>query len=573
VDEEPRGPDRIGRDGRAPEIGLMGDVARVGSRVLLVSAGYYVGAIIGISLGFPPSGISTIWPPNAVVLAALLLEPPHVWWIYLLAALPTHLSVVMSFQPGVTPAVMLAQFAGNAVHILGAAAAVRAVAGAPPRFDSLRGMSAFVMLAAIAATAVACAVAVALFRLIGWTPEFWLAWRQRFFSNGFAVLAITPPIVLAVAGELVGARHPRGRRHVELALVAIGLVAVGMLPFAPVAPAAEVIPALLLAPLPLLLWAAVRLGPGGVCVSLLVVTCMSWAAAYSGRGPFPSRSPTETVLSLHVFLFAISVPLMFLAALVEERRRTQEETLRQRDELAHAQRITTLGELAASISHELAQPLSAIEINAHAAVRRMAAGHDPPRGSVPKILADIAEDASRAVQVIVRLRALFRKERAERVPLDFEALVESVVGLLRADLEQKRISLRFARSETLPPVLGDPVQLQQVVLNLLVNAGEAVAATDSGPRVIVVETRALRSGYLALSVRDTGIGVKDSGQLERIFERFVSSKPQGLGMGLTISRSIVEAHGGRIWAAAHVDRGLTLHVELPVLARRRAQAR
>ena len=116
-------------------------------KVLLVCAGYYAGAIVGISFGFPPSGISTIWPPSAILLAALLLEAPRVWWVYLLAALPTHLLVVAQFQDTVPFAVKLSQFIGNAVQVILGAAAVRAAAGGPPRFDSLRGMTEFILLA------------------------------------------------------------------------------------------------------------------------------------------------------------------------------------------------------------------------------------------------------------------------------------------------------------------------------------------------------------------------------------------------------------------------------------------
>jgi signal transduction histidine kinase len=540
-------------------------VSRLGSRVLLVCAGYYVGAVIGISVGFPPIGISTIWPPNAVVLAALLLEPPRVWWVYLAAALPMHLHAATSFQPGVTLPVALCQFAGNAVHIVVGAAAVRFAVGAPPRFDSLRGMAAFVLLAGIAATAIACTVSVTLFRLTGWATEFWVPWRQRFFSNGFAVLTITPPILLAAAGELVGARHPRGRRYLELGLVTVGLLTVGLLIFAREAPGPQIMPALLLAPLPFLLWAALRLGPGGLCVSVIVLTCISWATAYSGRWPFATRSPAEILLSMHAFLLAISIPMMFLAALVEERRRTEEEMRRQRDQLAHALRVTTLGQLAASLAHELGQPLSAIVTNAQAGRRFLDSGPGES-DSIEPILADIAADGRRAGEVIRRMRALFRKDGAERVGQDVNTLIENVVALLRADLQQKRIVLRFTKNETLPPVLGDGVQLQQVLLNLIMNASEAVAATDDGPRVIGIDADPARAGHLVIRVRDTGIGVKEPALLERIFEDFVSTKPQGLGMGLAISRSIVEAHGGRIWASANADRGLTLHVEMPTLS-------
>src|SRR5262245_8920679 len=170
--------------------------------VLLVSAGYYVGGLIGLAVRFPPSGISIIWPPNAILLAALLLSSPRMWGWYLLAALPTHLHLVANFQPGVPLRIMLIQFAGNVVQAIVAALAVRHYAAAPPRFDSLRSMAVFVALAGIAAPAAVSALTAYLFHITGWAPDYWLAWRQRILTNVVPTIAITPVIVLTVAGDI-----------------------------------------------------------------------------------------------------------------------------------------------------------------------------------------------------------------------------------------------------------------------------------------------------------------------------------------------------------------------------------
>jgi PAS domain S-box-containing protein len=664
----------------------MTRAVRRASTVLLVCVGYYAGGIVGILLGFPPSGIAAIWPSTAILLAALLLTPARLWWAYLLAIVPTHLHLVANFQqPSVPLVVMLCQVASNAIHAVLGALAVRHVVGAPPRFDSLRNTTTFILLAAFGATAVACALAVFLFLLTGWATDFWLAWRQRVLANVFAIITIPPLILLTVAGQAVTARRGR-QRYDELGFLTLGLLAVSIAVFSSYDPGPGTSVALLFAPLPLLLWAAVRLGSGGLAFSLLVVAGVSLVSASVGRGPFVAESPTQNVLSLQVFLLAISIPLMLLAALVEERnlaeqalaqnearyravvedqtelicrfrpdgtytfvngaycryfqrsaeelightfwdfippegrhgarelldsitpdhpvasrehevlapggelrwqqwldrgffddrgrvveyqavgrditerKRAEEEVQRQREELAHALRVMTLGELTASFAHEINQPLAAIVTNAQA-TRRLLDG-ERAKPAITDALTDIAEEAKRASQIIRKLRTLFRKEHAERTVVDINTLITDVVSLLRADLQRRTISVSLALAETVPPVLGDSVQLQQVMLNLVVNACEAIAATEGASREILVETRRAEPGRLAIVVRDSGIGVKER-ELERIFEHFVTSKPQGLGMGLAISRSIVQAHGGRIWATANHDRGLTLHVELP----------
>jgi PAS domain S-box-containing protein len=246
---------------------------------------------------------------------------------------------------------------------------------------------------------------------------------------------------------------------------------------------------------------------------------------------------------------------------ITRRRRAEEAARRQREELAHALRVTTLGELAASLAHEINQPLAAVLTNAQTARRMLERGSEA-RPDIREALDDIADDAKRAAQIISRLRTLFRKENGEHSAVNINELLEDVVALLRHDLERRQIVVKLSLDLSLPPVLGDTVQLQQVILNVLVNACEAIAALEDGPREIRIESVRSESGLVELAIRDTGIGVKPP-DLELIFERFLSTKPDGLGMGLSISRTIVETHGGRIWATANPDRGITLHVELP----------
>lgn len=244
------------------------------------------------------------------------------------------------------------------------------------------------------------------------------------------------------------------------------------------------------------------------------------------------------------------------------RRQAEEEARRQRDELAHALRLTTLGELAASITHEIGQPLVAILTNADA-VRRLAANGRMLPGELDEALGDIVDDVNRTSETIERLRALFRKQPSERKLVDLNGIVGDVVRLLRSDTGGKDIRVVFRSAERLPQVEGDPIQLRQVFLNLLLNAEDAIMRRPGSEREIRIETHSTAEASVTAVIRDSGCGAGDM-DLEKMFDRFESSKPNGLGMGLAISRSIVQAHGGRIWATRNDGLGLSLHVEIPV---------
>jgi signal transduction histidine kinase len=220
-----------------------------------------------------------------------------------------------------------------------------------------------------------------------------------------------------------------------------------------------------------------------------------------------------------------------------------------------------MGELSASLAHELNQPLSAIALNAQA-VRRMLDRADLNRADICSALDDIVADGRRASAVIGRVRALFRNDATIRRPLDVNAVIEDVAPLVGDEVERHGITLRLALARSLPRVHGELLQLQQVVLNVFVNACEALGAVSTAPRVLTVTTARREPRHVQISVRDTGVGVEEP-ETDHLFAPFVSSKPDRLGMGLAISRSIVEGHGGRIWADRNEDRGLTVHVVLP----------
>ena len=254
--------------------------------------------------------------------------------------------------------------------------------------------------------------------------------------------------------------------------------------------------------------------------------------------------------------------MFVLASVVDitERRRVERMTARQRDELAHLSRVAMLGELSGSLAHELNQPLTAILSNAQAAQRFLA--QSPPRvDKLAEILTDIVKSDQRAGAVIQRLRSMLRKEDAQRVPLDINEVIEDSLRLMRSDFLNRHVTVSTDLAEELPAVSGDRNQLQQVLLNLVINGCDAMDGQETDRR-LMVRTQATAHGDVEVCVADRGAGIPEA-NLERIFEPFVTTKATGMGLGLAICRSIVEAHGGRLWATNNADRGATLHCELP----------
>jgi C4-dicarboxylate-specific signal transduction histidine kinase len=244
---------------------------------------------------------------------------------------------------------------------------------------------------------------------------------------------------------------------------------------------------------------------------------------------------------------------------------TVNEELRMAElELAHVTRVTTLGEVTASVAHELNQPLAAIVNNANACLGVLPGGPDEV-GELRDALADIVSDAERASAIIERVRGLAKRSSPEKVPLRLNEVVEAVVALAATESMARGVAICTHIAADLPAVLGDRVQLQQVLLNLVVNGMDAMSVVAERERVLHIGGRSDRqddSAAAEISVRDCGIGF-EVGQMERLFEPFYTTKADGMGMGLAISRSIIAAHGGRLWAEANPDSGATLFFTLP----------
>lgn len=247
---------------------------------------------------------------------------------------------------------------------------------------------------------------------------------------------------------------------------------------------------------------------------------------------------------------------------VTVRERTAAEAAQLRQQLLHSGRVAAMGELAASLAHELTQPLAAILSNAQAALRLLAA-EPPDVEEVRASLADIVDDDKRAADVIKGVRALLKRGEADYAAVDANDVVRQVAALARNEALARRVDINLELADRLTPVLGDRVQLQQVILNLLLNALEIMAEEEGGPREIVVRTAERAGKNVLVAVQDSGPGI-DAARAESLFDPFFTTKGEGLGMGLAIGRTIVERHGGRIWFENNADRGATFFVSLPV---------
>jgi two-component system sensor kinase FixL len=246
-------------------------------------------------------------------------------------------------------------------------------------------------------------------------------------------------------------------------------------------------------------------------------------------------------------------------------RRLERELRVQREQLIYLARVGLLGELSAALVHELNQPLGAILANAQAGRRRLKAPHAGPRtqGTLDEILADIVEAGQRAVSVIQRMRALFLRRDTQCQAVDLNAVVRDAVALARSSLAAHGVRLALALDPHAVPLRGDPVQLQQVLLNLILNACDAMGGNRPGMRRLALATAAGPGPEARLTVSDNGAGIA-SGLLERIFDSFFTTKPQGLGVGLSVSREIVAAHGGRIEADNRAEGGAMFRITLPM---------
>jgi NO-binding membrane sensor protein with MHYT domain len=302
----------------------------------------------------------------------------------------------------------------------------------------------------------------------------------------------------------------------------------------------------------------------GLAVSGMHYTAMR-AAIFTTLGPLHEAQVNAGLDQTNLALAVAGVTFVILAfasvASLFERKRAEEALRQAQANLAHVSRLMTLGELTASISHEVNQPLAAVVTNGQICLRLLAL--ETPRPDEMRTTVErIVRDANRASEVIQRIRALAKRTEPQMVSLDINDVIREAILLVQREVLSHGVSLRTELAAALPPVLGDRVQLEQVVINLLINGVEAMAPITDRPREILVRSQQHEAGEVHVAVQDSGIGI-DSETAEQLFSAFFTTKLSGMGMGLSISRSIIRAHGGRLWVSPNPDHGAAFQFTVP----------
>jgi PAS domain S-box-containing protein len=643
----------------------------------LFGLAYYLAYRFGMS--FSQTVPSPFWFPDAVLLCTLLLAPPRLWWLFLAATVPIRFWLVPAERPFWF---LLAAFANDSLKGLLSATILRRALRDPTRFDRLRDFGVFVAVAVIGVPILSAVGGGAAWQASG--KMFWPSWQEWFLGDAMACLLLAPTILYwFFARERRKATNPR--RYTEAALLIAGLAALGLAAFSGRLASPYDLLALLYAPVPFLLWAALRFGLKGTTAALTLSALFAAAAAAQGRGPFAALAPDDRILRIQLYLFLVALPVLFLAVLVGERDeslaklkeseeryrevvnsqtdlicrfrpdttltfvneaycryfgRPREELLgrsfldllpesarvatgehvqslvrnprvianehevlrsdgsigwqqwlnhavRGRDgrvmefqgigrditdrkhaedadrRLAQAGRLALMGELTASIAHEINQPLGAILSNSDALEMLFEAGRARP-AEIRAILSDIRREGLRASDVIRNVRSLVRPREMQMRAVDLCELAADVLRLAEAESRRRGVALEADMASSLPRVRGDHVWLQQLLLNLMVNGMDAMSDLPQSQRYLAL--RASRNGgtWVEVAVEDAGHGIAAEA-LPRLFNSFFTTREHGMGLGLSISRSIVEAHGGRIWAENNHAGGATFRFTLPTL--------
>ena len=656
--------------------------------ILATGVCYYLATRTAWLLTFPDSKVSLFFPPHAVLVSVLLLVPTRHWWAYTLVAAGSHYFATQ--QEDWPPLYALHCEVFDAVKNVLAAAAIRMFIKSPFHLMNLREATIFVLIAVIVVPLGTAFWGAAFTVSNNFGTDYWVEWRNLGVSNGVTAIVLVPVFLIGAHKLSTRGIRDASTRILEAGFLAAALIAVGYLAFvrSPAGPGTS--PALLYAPVPMLIWAALRFGFGGLSASMLVVTILAIWGTMQGRGPFLTQTPSENAFALQLFLLMVATPLVLLAVAIQDERRSKEalrdseermslavesaqmalwdwdltgnrvwmtddgrrffgfepgepidfsklaslggrvhpadraarataiqraldtrssydeefrfilpdgsvrwvssrghpsptasdadprilgvamditrkkqaeaEAQLQREELAHLSRVATVSALSGSLAHELSQPLSSILLNAEAG-QRCLSQDAPDFAELRAILGDIVSADCRAGDIIERLRTMLRRGEVALQAVSVKESLEELLHLTRSDLIARGVSVSNLATGELPAAMTDRVQLQQVLLNLIVNACDAMNSNQPEDRILTL-TSIVAQGEMRIGVLDCGVGLPDD--IETLFQPFYTTKEGGLGMGLSICRTLVSSHGGRLWAERRADRGAAFYLALPL---------
>ena len=509
-------------------------MVRTAGFAALVAGAYYAGTRLGFLMTPAHQAISVFWPPNAILLAALLLAPVRLWWVLLLAVLPAHL--LAHLPNGIPVLTAFGWFLSNTAEALIGAACISRFARRESLFATVHGLLVFLLCGVLLAPMATSLMDAAVVVTTGEGTGYWTLASTRLFSNMLAQLTLVPMIVIFVQGGRDWLRQTGRACRMEAGLLALGIVLAGVLVFSRENVSPNNIPALVYVPLPLLLWAALRFGLGGLSTSLLGIALISTWSGMHGRGPFNALSMMENLLSLKVLLCVVAVPLMLLAAVISDRQRTEEMLRGVTGRLIDAQEQERQ-RISRDLHDDIGQRLSLV------AIKLQRIEEDPP-DSATEVSLRMGELWKQTFEISNDVQALSHELHSAK--LEYLGIVGAMRGFCVEFGQQQSVEVAF-RSHDLPNPLPSP----EVSLALFRVLQEALhnASKHSGVSRFEVELWG-RPGEINLTIRDSGAGFD------------VQAAREGRGLGLTSMQERVKVVNGEFSIESQPNRGTVVRARV-----------
>jgi LuxR family maltose regulon positive regulatory protein len=519
---------------------------------LIVAVAYFVGAQLAYALTYPNTQMFVIWPPNVILLVAMLLTPRRIWWTLVVTALPAHLLATTSSVATAHIGVLF--YAANVGQSLLTALLLQHYCGGLPRFANFLSTAWFIIFGAFLGPALGSAVVAAVVSLVSASTDFWLIWQTRFLTSVVSALTLIPPLMALLTSDLSRLRHVPVRRYLEAGLLALCLIATGAFLVVSHIPQLRSLPATLFLSLPVLLWAGSRFGVSGISAGLLITAAVSLWAAREGQGPFVAGSPSDSVLGLRLFLIVVGIPLMLMAALLDERR-TSIAALRKSNEQIHrlaSQLITAQEEerrrVARELHDEVGQALTTVKISLD--TLRLAQGMPdaPAFSSSPMLIEESTARVDRALEQVRNLSLLLRPAM-----LDDLGLIPALRWLAHDQAQRAGYRVMFT-ADALTSRASSSIETvcYRVAQEALTNIARHAQASNVFIRL------QLSDGQLRLTIRDDGAGF-DAGEMRR---RAVAGSSMGV-LGMEERAILVD---GTLTIQSLPGRGTTLELRVPYVA-------